>query len=76
MCTWIENFLYNRKQRVQVNGYFSNWAEVTSGIPQGSVLGPILFVIYINDLPDLVVSDIIMYADDTKMSKEIRSKED
>ena len=76
MCTWIENFLYNRKQRVQVNGYFSNWAEVTSGIHQGSVLGPILFVIYINDLSDLVVSDIIMYADDTKMSKEIRSKED
>ena len=37
MCTWIENFLYNRKQRVQVNGCFSNWAEVTSGIPQGSV---------------------------------------
>ncbi|MEW8545715.1 MAG: reverse transcriptase family protein, partial [Candidatus Thiodiazotropha sp.] len=76
MCRWVENFLYNRKQRVQVNGQFSNWAEVTSGIPQGSVLGPILFVIYINDLPDRIDSDIIMYADDTKMSKEIQVKED
>ena len=56
--------------------HFSNWGEVTSGISQGSVLGPILFVIYINALPDLMVSDIIMYADDKKMSKEIRSKED
>ena len=55
---------------------FSNMAEVISDIPQGSVLGPILCAIYINDLPDLVVSAIIMYADDKNMSKEIRSRED
>ena len=66
-CKWVEDFLHNRKQRVQVNGQFSKWSDVSSGIPQGSVLGPVLFVIYINDLPDSVLSDIIMYADDSKM---------
>jgi hypothetical protein len=50
--SWIEDFLLNRSQKVLINGAGSEWENVTSGIPQDSVLGPILFVIYINDLPD------------------------
>ena len=76
MCTWVENFLYGRKQRVQMNGRFSKWSNVSSGIPQGSVLGPILFVIYINDLQDSFVSDIALYADDTKIFKDIQLDSD
>jgi hypothetical protein len=64
---WIKDFLKNRTQKVMVNGAGSEWENVTSGIPQGSVLGPILFVIYINDLPDTVESDSYLFADDTKV---------
>ncbi len=64
---WIKAFLSDRYQSVAVNGTYSNPVEVTSGIPQGSVLGPLLFVIYINDMPDNINSDIYLFADDTKI---------
>jgi len=69
---WISSFLSDRQQRVCINGCCSNLINVTSGIPQGSVLGPILFVIYINDLPDMVNNSITyLFADDTKLFNEI-----
>ena len=66
---WLQDFLSNRRQRVVVNGTFSNWKPVLSGIPQGSVLGPVLFIIFINDLPDLIKCLIKLFADDTKLYK-------
>ena len=67
LLTWIQSFLTNREQRVAINGAASGWAPVVSGVPQGSVLGPILFLIYINDLPDVVSTQSKIFADDTKI---------
>lgn len=73
---WMRNFLIGRKQRVLVNGAASEWADVRSGIPQGSILGPILFVIFINDIPDVVDCGIRLFADDTKAFKQIHTTDD
>ena len=67
ILSWIENFLFGRRQCVVINGISSDWCNVDSGVPQGSVLGPILFLIYINDLPDLIKSTVLLFADDTKL---------
>ena len=73
---WIKVFLSDRVQQICINGSNSTWRPVTSGIPQGSVLGPILFVLYINDLPSNILSDVHMFADDTKIFNIIKSPED
>ena len=62
---WIQAFLSNRQQRVVIEGQESDSVAVTSGVPQGSVLGPILFLVYINDLPKDIVSQVRLFADDT-----------
>ena len=67
MINWIENWLIDRRQSVVVVGEVSNWKSVLSGVPQGSVLGPILFLIYINDLDDDITSKVLKFADDTKV---------
>ena len=67
LLKWIRSFLTGRKQRVRVASASSEWQPVISGIPQGSVLGPTLFILYVNDLPSKVNSSIRLFADDTKL---------
>jgi len=75
---WISAFLLSRCQRVRINGVLSDNKKVLSGIPQGSVLGPLLFVIYINDLPSVCdsSSNLFLFADDAKLYKSITTNSD
>ena len=73
---WIKSFLTSRRQRVVVNGEVSDWSNVTSGVPQGSVLGPILFLCYINDLPPVIPNKVKVFADDTKIYSEVDNVKD
>jgi sarcosine oxidase/L-pipecolate oxidase len=72
---WFADYLSGRRQRVVVDGATCNWVPVTSGVPQGSLLGPILFVIFINYLTDILPDETLaaLYADDTKLYKSITS---
>ena len=72
---WIEDFLFQRNQQVVVNGVKSLVVLVLSGIPQGSVLGPLLFICFINDMPEVVHSSIQMFADDTKIFRTVNNPE-
>ena len=76
LINWIRDYLSNRSQTVLVNGVKSCAAPVISGIPQGTCLGPLLFVVYINDLLDDITSDGFMFADDTKIFRQISSVND
>ena len=75
LLEWFRSYLTNRSQRVAVEGTFSTWLPVTSGVPQGSILGPLMFLVYINDLPDYPQNDsqIALFADDSKLYRTIDS---
>ena len=76
LARWIENWLNGRKQKVVLNGEESDWVQVTSGVPQGSVLGPLLFVIFINDINEGLVNRIWKFADDTKVLGRVSSQKE
>jgi len=73
---WIASFLRDRSQRVVLGGETSEEVAVLSGVPQGSVLGPALFLCYINDLPDGLSSEVRLFADDTVLTKQICNQDD
>ena len=71
LLQWIQDFLSQRKQRVVFKGAVSDWCSVTSGVPQGSVLGPIFFVLFVNDINDVVSSPLFQFADDHTVLRPI-----
>ena len=73
---WIDSFLCFRKQQVVVNGVKSDWAPVLSGVPQGTVLGPLLFSLYIKDISSDIESEIRLFVDDCVCYHEIKDEED
>jgi hypothetical protein len=76
LVKWIKSFLTGRKQRVVIGDNISEWEDVTSSVPQGSVLGPLLFTIFINDLPERIKNECRLYADDSKLIGVIEKEED
>ena len=71
----IKHYLTDRSQRVLLNGQCSNWQPILAGVPQGSILGPLFFLIYINDLPDGLKSNVKLFADDTSLFSVVKNKE-
>lgn len=72
---WIHDFLLNRGQKVMIKGKLSSKRPVTSGVPQGPVLGSILFLTYINDLPECITCSTSLFADDTILYQQVNNNE-
>lgn len=71
LLKWFESYLHGRLQRVVIKGQYSKWCEIPAGVPQGSILGPLLFIIYIDDIVKDIESNIYLFADDTSLLEPI-----
>ena len=67
LLRWFRSYLSGRTQRVVINSSFSSWQPICAGVPQGSVLGPLLFLVFINDLFDVVSNNLDIFADDSSL---------
>ena len=76
LLEWISDFLTTRRQRVVIDGHSSGWSEVTSGVPQGSIFGPLLFLLYINDFPLAAKCNCGLFADDSILRRKVTSESD
>ena len=72
----LENYLSGRLQRVILNGQTSSWRPVLAGVPQGSILGPLLFLVYVSDLPNRLKSNAKLFADDTSLFAIVKDKQE
>ena len=73
---WIDSFIGGRRQRVSLSGVQSSWLPVTSGVPLGTVLGPLLFLLYVNDIANDITSEIRLFTDDWILYRTIRTASD
>lgn len=76
LLEWIKSYLHGREQRVVIEGYCSDWKEISAGVPQGSVLGPLLFLIYINDIVSGLSCHPYLYADVTTLFETVSNRSD
>ena len=73
LLKFFENYIFNRHQRVTLNGSESSWRSISAGVPQGSVLGPLLFLVYINDLTENIKSQMRLFADDSSIFTPVKN---
>ena len=76
LTNWFTSYLHKRKIRTVIDGKQSSWTQIYAGVPQGSILGPLLFLVYINDIVQNIESNIYLFADDTSLCQTIDRKDD